>query len=298
MAYLPFIQVTHELSITIFIRMHEFILPSAELEHFVKRIYEIDIPRPSTFEENRVIPMGTGTITFVLKGDPLIKGKNGIREFPKYALGGQYFPTFSFQSDTPLLYYGVALKPTASYKLFGTYLADIQNDFVPFDTVVGQDADRLYEHLSKTDSTEQRLQLLDTFMLDQLPDEVTYNHLDVVIDYIYEKKGILKVQDLCDYEGISRRYLEKKFKQHIGFTPGQFIRQVRFNFACAAIAEGTESVEDIFLKFNYYDRSHFMKKFKKFHGGELEVLTGEEDNLFKTVFSRIMRTDQENEYHP
>lgn len=278
--------------------MHEFILPSKELEHFVKRIYEINIPRPSTFEENRVIPMGMGTITIVLKGDPRIKGKNGIRKFPKYALGGQYFPTFSFDSTTPLLYYGVALKPTASYKLFGIYLADIQNDFLLFDEVVGGEADIIYQKLLDTDSTDERLNILDEFMLGQLPNKVIYNHLDVVIDYIYEKQGILKVQDLCDYEDISRRYLEKKFKKYIGFTPGQFIRQVRFNFTCAAIAKGKNPVDDILTQFKYYDRSHFMKKFKKYHGDDLSVLTGEKDNLFKIVFSRIMRTDQENKYHP
>lgn len=278
--------------------MHEFILPSKELEHLVKRIYEINIPRPSTFEENRVIPMGTGTITIVLKGDPRIKGKNGIRKFPKYALGGQYFPVFSFDSKTPLLYYGVALKPTASAKLFGIYLADIQNDFLSFDEVIGDKADAIRQKLLDANSTQKRLSILDEFMLNQLPDDVNYNHLDVVIDYIYEKKGILKVKDLCDYENVSRRYLEKKFSEYIGFTPGQFIRQVRFNFTCAAIAEGKEPVNDILTKFRYYDRSHFMKKFKKYHGDDLSVLTGDNDNLFKTVFSRIMRTDQENEFHP
>lgn len=278
--------------------MHEFILPSEDLEYFVKRIYEITIPRPSTFEENRVIPMGTGTITIVLKGDPRVKSQKGIHKFPKYALSGQYFPTFSFDSETPLLHYGVALKPTASYKLFGIYLSDIQNDFISFDEVVGDEADVLYQKLLEKDSTEERLKLLDKFMLNQLPDDITYNHLDVVIDYIYEKKGILKVKDLCEYEKVSRRYLEKKFSEYIGFTPGQFIRQVRFNFTCAAIAEGKEPVNDILTKFKYYDRSHFRKKFKKYHGGDLSVLTGENDNLFKIVFSRIMRSDQENEFHP
>ncbi|SMO91625.1 helix-turn-helix domain-containing protein [Fodinibius sediminis] len=280
--------------------MHNFTLPSERLSPYVKRIYEIDIPRPSTFAENRVIPMGMGTITIVLKGNPRIKGVNGIRKFPKYALGGQYFPTFSFDSDIPLLYYGIALKPTATYKLFGFYLADIQNDFISLDEVVGNEAEKLWQQLLQTESTENRLSLLNNFMLRQIPSTTEYNHLDVVIDYIYKKQGILKVKDLCDYEDISRRYLEKKFKKHIGFSPGQFIRQVRFNFTCSEITEADtdDDVDDILMTFGYYDRSHFMKKFRKYHGGDLRVLTGDQPNLFKAVFSKIMRSDSENSYHP
>ena len=278
--------------------MHKYILPPEELSHFVKRIYEIDIPRPSTFAENRVIPMGMGTITIVLKGNPRIKGANGIRPFPNHALGGQYFPTFSFDSDIPSLHYGIALKPTATYKLFNIYLADIQNDFISLDKVIGSRADELHQQLIQTNSTKDRFDLLTDFMLQQRPTTTNYTHLDVVIDYIYEKKGMIKVKDLCQKEDVSRRYLEKKFKKFIGFTPGQFIRQVRFNFTCAALAEGSQPTNDILTFFGYHDRSHFMKKFKKYHGDDLSVLTGNEDNLFKTVFSRIMRSDQENTYHP
>lgn len=278
--------------------MHEFILPSEELLYFFKRIYEVDIPRPSSFDENRIIPMGTGTITIVLKGNPRVKSKNGIHPFPKFALSGQYFPTFAFDSDIPSLHYGIALKPTASYKIFGIYLADYQNDLIRLDEVIGNKAGQIRQKLLQTESTQERLKLLNRFMMQYLPDCTAYTHLDVVLNYIYENQGILNVKELCEYEDVSRRYLEKKFQQHLGFTPGQFIQQVRFNFTCAAIAEGNSPVNDILTKFGYYDRSHFMKKFKKYHGGDLSVLTGAESNLFKTVFSQIMREDSENVYHP
>jgi len=278
--------------------MHKFVLPPKKLSHFVKRIYEIDIPHPSNFEENRIIPMGTGTITIVLEGNPRVKSIEGVESFPNYALSGQYFPTFSFDSNTPLRHYGVALKPTATFKLFDIYLANIQNDFISLDNVIGNEAKEIRQKLLQVDSTEKRLSLLTNFMLRQIPPTTEYTHLDVVIDFIYEKQGILKVKELCEHEDVSRRYLEKKFKKFIGFTPGQFIRQVRFNFTCANIAEGKKTVNEILTTFGYHDRSHFMKKFKKYFGDDLSVLTGDSDNLFKIVFSRIMRTDQENSYHP
>jgi len=158
--------------------MHKFILPSKKLSYLVKRIYKIDIQRPSTFDENRVIPMGMGTITIVLKGNPRVKGINGIRKFPNYALGGQYFPTFSFDSDIPLLYYGIALKPTATYKLFNIYLADIQNDFISLDKVVGEQAGQLRQKLLETDSRQDRFNLLENFMLQHLPVSKKHAHLE------------------------------------------------------------------------------------------------------------------------
>jgi AraC-like DNA-binding protein len=278
--------------------MHKYTLPSGALSHLVKRIYEINIPHASTFDDNRLVPMSTGTITVVTRGNPRVESSNGVHKFPKYALSGQYFPAFSFDSDIPLTYYGIALRPTATYKLFGIYLADIQNDFIPLDEVIGQEADQLRHQLLEANSTEDRFALLEDFLLQKLPISPKYTHIDVLVDLIYQKQGVLKVKDLCEHEDISRRYLEKKFKKHIGFTPGQFIRQVRFNFTCAAIAEGEIPVNDILIKFGYHDRSHFMKKFKKYYGDDLTVLTGDDENLFKIVFSRILRSEMENRYHP
>lgn len=278
--------------------MHKYILPTEELTPFIKRIYEIDIPHPSTFDDNRFIPLGTGIITFVLKGNPRVENINGIQKFPSYALSGQCYPTFSFDSDTPLLFYGISMKPTVTHKLFNIYLADIKNDFIPLEEVIGDKAEQILQYLLQADTTKDRFSILSDFMMELRPDVTQYTHLDVLVDFIYQKKGMVKVNDLCKYEKVSRRYLEKRFKKVIGFTPGQFIRQVRFNFTCSEIAEGNAPVDDILMKFGYFDRSHFMKKFRKHFGDDLSVLTGDKDNLFKIVFSRIMRSEAENSFHP
>lgn len=267
--------------------MFNFTLPADNLTHFVERIHEVDIPRPSTFDENRIIPMGTGTITFMLKGNPRVQCINGIQIVPDHILSGQYYPTFSFDSDVPLLHYGIALTPMATYKLFGISLSDIKNDFIELSEIIGEEASQVRQQLLRTHTTEERYRILNNFMLGIVPKTSQITHLEVIIDYIYAKKGILKVADLCQHKNVSRRYLEMKFKKFIGFTPGQFIRQVRFNFTCSKIAEGKMPVNDILTKFGYYDRSHFMKKFKKFYGSDLSALTGNDDNIFKDIFSQI-----------
>ncbi|HKJ30287.1 MAG TPA: helix-turn-helix domain-containing protein [Balneolales bacterium] len=277
--------------------MHKFSLPSKELSHLVKRIYEINIPHASTFAENQVVPMGTGTITFVLKGNPRVKSLKGIQVIPDFILSGQYFPFFSFDSDVPLLYYGIALKPTASYKLFDIYLADIKNDFINLEEIIGDEAGQVRLKLLQADSTNERLSLLEDFMLQKLPVSPKYTHLDKLVDFIYQKQGILKASELCEYADVSRRYLEKKFRKIIGFTPGQFIQQVRFNFTCAEIARNERPVNDVLQKFDYYDRSHFMKNFKRYYGKDLSVLTGNNMSLFKEVYSNILHSETENKYY-
>lgn len=278
--------------------MHKYYLPTDDLSPFVKRIYEIDIPRASTFEENRIIPMGTGIITFVTRGNPQIKNIRGVFKFPNYALSGQCFPTYSFESNTPLTFYGISLKPTVTYKMFNIYLSNLINDFIPLEKIIGNEAEQTYQKLLQTDCTEERFSILNDLMLKLKPPVTQYTHLDVLVDLIYQKQGMLKVQELCDHEEVSRRYLEKQFKKFIGFSPGQFIKQVRFNFACTQLAECSEPVDDILMKFGYFDRSHFMKFFKKCYGSDLSILYGENNSLFKTVFSRIMRSEVENTFHP
>lgn len=263
--------------------MHKFTLPNEELAPYVRRFFEIDIPHASTFDDNRVVPMGTGIIVFVVKGNPRIENIKGIFKYPDYGLSGQCYPTYSFASDSPLQFYGIVLKPTASRKLFNVGLAGLVNEFMVLDQVIGAQAEQTLQKLRRVDKTEDRFAILSDMMMEMLPPTVEFCHMDVLTDLIYQRKGILKVQDLCDEEGVSRRYLEKQFKKVIGFTPGQFIRQVRFDFTCTEIAEGSAPVDEILFKYGYFDRSHFMKKFKKHFGKDLDVLAGRTENLFKTV---------------
>lgn len=278
--------------------MHKYVLPNEELSPYVRRFFEIDIPHASTFDDNRIVPMGTGIIVFIVKGNPRIENIKGIFNYPDYGLSGQCFPTYSFACDTPLQFYGIVLKPTATLKLFDVCLADLKNDFMVLDEVIGNRAEQTLQKLRQVDSTEDRFSILSDLMMEMLPPTVQYTHLDVLVDLIFQKQGILKVKELCEHEDVSRRYLEKRFKKVIGFTPGQFIRQVRFDFTCAEIAEGSSPVGDILVKYGYFDRSHFMKKFKKHFGADLDVLAGDKENLFKIVFSRIMRSEEENRFHP
>ncbi len=48
--------------------MHTYTTPSEEIAHLVEFIYEINIPHPSTFDENRIVPISMSNICIVIRG--------------------------------------------------------------------------------------------------------------------------------------------------------------------------------------------------------------------------------------
>lgn len=57
------------------------------------------------------------------------------------------------------------------------------------------------------EEVQDRFEVLEKFIPQMLPVSPEHIHLDVIINQIYQKKGILKVQDLCKQQDVSRRSL-------------------------------------------------------------------------------------------
>ncbi|MDD7915952.1 helix-turn-helix domain-containing protein [Polaribacter sp. MSW5] len=99
--------------------------------------------------------------------------------------------------------------------------------------------------------------------LDLLIDNDVKN-IDLAIDYIFEKEGMLQVLDLLKIIPLSQKSLETKFKKIIGLTPGKYLRLIRFTKLMRKYESKEIDINDLIYMYNYYDHSHFIKDFKLF----------------------------------
>jgi AraC-like DNA-binding protein len=89
-----------------------------------------------------------------------------------------------------------------------------------------------------------------------------------VITTINNYKGHITVEALARNHFISKRQLERNFKQQTGISPKEFINFVRFEFALQNIKEFhcKKSLLQIAFDSGYYDHAHLSNDIKRYTG--------------------------------
>ena len=157
----------------------------------------------------------------------------------------------------------IKLKPWAGSKILGLNLFDVINSEVKLDEILPGDLKLKWEDGSfnlkeKVDSLllhfQQRLQQI------SLSSSLIYT-----IQTIEAQAGNLRVDDLADHLGFSRRKLERTFKDLTGITIKKFMTISRFRHAFEQVSQ-RRPIHEIVFNCGYYDQTHFIEEFKTFSG--------------------------------
>jgi AraC-like DNA-binding protein len=83
-------------------------------------------------------------------------------------------------------------------------------------------------------------------------------------DFIIEHNGCCTVNELAGQLNLSIRSIHRLFIQDMGIAPKQYIKIIRFNYACRLISNCPEiDLFDVFCTCGYYDQMHFIHEFKE-----------------------------------
>ncbi|MDA8171105.1 MAG: helix-turn-helix domain-containing protein [Nitrospiraceae bacterium] len=94
--------------------------------------------------------------------------------------------------------------------------------------------------------------------------------------------GDICLQRLAREAGISKHYLCRAFKRHMGLTPMRFLARLRVERAKELLKTGTLSVSTVAAEVGFNDLGSFIKQFKKLSGftpGEFRKKTASEESL-------------------
>lgn len=121
------------------------------------------------------------------------------------------------------------------------------------------------EKLSAVDTDQQRIKIVERFLLSQLKDIKSDKLIIEAVKLIYESKGAIRIKELNQKLFISQSPFEKRFRKIVGTTPKKFASIVRFNTVLNQL-NGIKSLTDICYENNFFDQAHFIKDFKQFTG--------------------------------
>ena len=162
----------------------------------------------------------------------------------------------------------VKLSPLAVRSLLGVPAAELADQAVDVDALLGRSGAELCERLADAPGWPARFALLDGVLGERLARDVRPPG-DIVRAWhrLAATHGGVPIAGLADELGWSRRHFGARFREHVGLAPKPAARVLRFRRALDLIErdDGTRLAE-IAQDCGYYDQAHLNRDFRAFAG--------------------------------
>lgn len=114
-----------------------------------------------------------------------------------------------------------------------------------------------------TDSLEKKRDLFDEFLLSKFK-PFKENRILLAVEQIVSMEESIKVQEISDTLGMSRRTLLRLFQKHLAYSPEEYISVVKFRKALLNFQKNQEdhTLADIAYDSSYYDQADFNHQLK------------------------------------
>lgn len=227
---------------------------SADRENAMEVLY------PSGYLE-LAINISTGKLTTILKGKSI--------SMPSIEVLGQLTSpgTIKAAKGTTLLI--TRFHPYASSFFFPNGAADFTDDSVDLSSVLGKDANDLYDKVMEQSSITEKIGVVENFFVSRFATNQGKLKKMRVVEKICAQitsesnYSLKRPRPISDY---SDRYLQKMFLDFTGMTAKKFRSIQRFKRSMSLMQSPSASLTSIALDCGYYDQSHFIREFRAFTG--------------------------------
>ena len=163
------------------------------------------------------------------------------------------------------VYFGIRFRPGAAHRFLDRGdLSGLTDGDVS--CLLRQDHD-LAPRLADTDAFELRADLVARHLGAIAADADGADLTETAARLIAARGGQLRIGDLADTLGVTRRQLERQCRRDLGISPKMLARILRFRRAASLIAQGrVRSGADLAAAGGYVDQAHLIRAFQEFAG--------------------------------
>ena len=180
---------------------------------------------------------------------------------------------------------GVTFKPAGARCFLGLPLAEIAESIVSSGDLPGSDWDDLASRVAETAAITTKVRKVQEFLIRSLQrGDVDHRALDLAVREIELSRGVIRIHDLSDRVGWTRRHLDREFSERVGLSPKSFANIVRFQrlYALGLVSgDWPRSLDELYE--SYYDQAHFIRQFERFTGYAPGAFRGRQ-NAFGRLF--------------
>lgn len=262
--------------------------PHSDLKSLVKCHWTLEIPDEYNSEKQRIVPDGCMELIFIL-GDN-IKRYTSENEFiiqPRAIIVGQITEPFTIQPVGYVHCFATRFYPYGVSNFIKTPLKNLENKETSIFKLFGEPtADELEQKIIHATDTQQRIEIIETFLLNKLNEKTTIDNIvKSTVDALLATSGSSAIKTILKEDLSKRRQLERKFLKQIGMSPKQLGKVVRLQTALKLLLnQKTETLTKIAYESEYYDQNHFIKDFKEFTGITPKEFLADEQMILSSLF--------------
>jgi AraC-like DNA-binding protein len=244
--------------------------PHIDLKSFVSCYWTLEVSKQSEPKKQRIVPDGCIEMAFILGED--IKRYTSESEFilqPRAMVLGQTIEPFYIEPTGYVNTFAIRFYPYGFANFVTEPISNLVNKETPIDQLFNKEiANDLKQKIIKAGNTEQRISIIEKFLLNRLNDKKTINRIvKSTVDSLLSTNGSVSINSILKDNLSKRRQLERNFKKQIGVSPKQLGKVIRLQTALKMLLDQkSENLTDIAYESEYFDQAHFIKDFKEFTG--------------------------------
>lgn len=231
--------------------MFREIRPSPPLCGVIDRFWLCDDAlSPTSDDPFEMLPDGCVEVVFALgeaRGQMLVFGT---------ATTGRLFAT-----QPGAVYLGMRLQPARLGGLIDAKADSLTDRHDELDRLGEMRGDDLLAQLDEGASVEAKVAALEQHVRHAWRANSRLAGLDRAVAAIQRHRGDIRVEQLLEHALLSRRQLERQFRDAVGLTPKQFCRVVRFQHALVQLRDGQLNRADLAAELGFTDQSHLRRDF-------------------------------------
>lgn len=191
----------------------------------------------------------------------------GWSQSPDYTVIGLYTSPYVVQFSNNVKVFAIRFKPEGIYNIFGIPASAFKESFDDMTNVLGNAFQSFCHRLREEKSTADMIVRAENYLRQKiLSTKIELSYINRAAELIRNTKG-LKIEDLPGLVYISKRQLERQFKEKVGITPKHYLRITRLNEVQRLLDNNhTLDLTSVAYQCGYFDQSHFINDFKRITG--------------------------------
>ena len=164
--------------------------------------------------------------------------------------------------------FGVKFKAGGFYPFLLAPVSTLQDRSIAASEVFGLAASRIEHDVHAAETIDAMTTIVETFLLARVPpaDPLVPMVSTLVADAASDR-SLTSVDALAQRGGLTKRSLQRLFKQYVGIGPKWVINRYRLHEAIAQLQEGKSiSWTELALALGYFDQAHFIRDFRQLVG--------------------------------